>query len=67
MGRIKTTLVKRSAEEFLERHPDSFKSKFNDNKAVFKKVSSIGSKKLKNKILGYITRLVKIRESKKNS
>ena len=65
MGRIKTTLVKRSAEEFLERHLDKFKGKFNDDKEALKKVSVINSKKLRNKIVGYITRLVTIRESKK--
>ena len=65
MGRIKTTLVKRSAEEFLEKHPDSFKNKFKTNKDVLKEVGEIESKKLRNKIAGYLARLIKLQEKKK--
>lgn len=64
MGRIKTTLVKRSAEDFLEKYPDRFKSKFKTNKEILGEVSEISSKKLRNKIAGYLARLIKIQEKK---
>ncbi|HIJ11137.1 TPA: 30S ribosomal protein S17e [Candidatus Woesearchaeota archaeon] len=57
MGRIKTTLVKRSAEEFLSRYPDAFKNKFDENKTKLNELGQIESKKLRNKIAGYLTRL----------
>jgi len=64
MGRVKTTLVKRSAEEFLERYPDRFKNKFEENKKRLNEVGDIESKKLRNLIAGYLTRLVILREKK---
>ena len=63
MGRIKTTLVKRSAEEFLERYPDRFKNKFEENKEILNEIGDISSKKLRNKIAGYLARLNKVKES----
>ena len=64
MGRVKTTLVKRSAEEFLERYPSRFKNKFEENKKVLGEVADIESKKIRNLIAGYLTRLVILREKK---
>ncbi|MAG52515.1 MAG: 30S ribosomal protein S17e [Nanoarchaeota archaeon] len=62
MGRIKTTLVKRSAENFLDKHPDLFKTSFKENKVKLAGVGEIKSKKLRNKIAGYLTRLTKQQE-----
>jgi small subunit ribosomal protein S17e len=64
MGRIKTTLIKRSAEEFLEKYPDRFKKNFDENKTKLNEVSEIRSKKLRNTIAGYLTRLVCLRSKK---
>lgn len=60
MGRIKTTLIKRTAEEFLEKYPKEFKGKFQLDKNKLKQLSKIQSKKLRNTIAGYIARLVKL-------
>jgi len=57
MGRIKTTLVKRTAKELLEKSPDSFSSNFEENKKALG--NTMPSKPLRNKIAGYITRLKK--------
>ena len=59
MGRIGTTLVKRSGKELLEKHFKEFKGDFKYNKKALEKVSTISSKKLRNVIAGYITRKVK--------
>jgi small subunit ribosomal protein S17e len=59
MGRIKPTLVKRTAEELLEMHRADFTEKFDDNKLASDKHADIPSKRLRNSIAGYITRLVK--------
>jgi len=66
MGRIKTARIKRAAEDLLDKYPDRFKSKFQDNKKLIMEVADIPSKKLRNSISGYLARLVK-REEKKAS
>ena len=62
MGRIKTTQIKRSSERLVQSYRDEFSSDFNKNKLILGKLASIPSKKLRNKIAGYVTRLVKTRE-----
>jgi len=57
MGRIKTTLVKRTAKGLLERTPDSFSPNFEQNKKSLG--NTMPSKPIRNKIAGYIARLKK--------
>tara|TARA_Y100000034_G_C6832963_1_gene376147 strand:+ start:376 stop:567 length:192 start_codon:yes stop_codon:yes gene_type:complete len=59
MGRIKTTLIKRTAMELLEKHEDTFKKTFEENKKLVDELAKIKTKRLRNPISGYITRLVK--------
>jgi small subunit ribosomal protein S17e len=59
MGRIKTTLIKRAGEELFTNNPSKFSSDFKDNKTNLKELTEINSKKFRNIITGYITRLVK--------
>jgi len=59
MGRIKTKLVKRTALKLFQIHPDSFKKDFSENKQVVESFAEIYSKKLRNGIAGYITRIAK--------
>jgi len=62
MGRIKTTLIKRTGKKLFKEHRDEFKSDFEENKKIVEKFADIPSKKLRNVIAGYITRLVKTKE-----
>ena len=59
MGRIKTTLVKRKTKELLKTHGDKFSLDFTDNKEKTKASTKIKSKKLRNIVAGYMTRLKK--------
>ena len=59
MGRIKTKLIKRITLELVERHRSEFKKDFEENKELVKEYAEIPSKKLRNIIAGYVTRLVK--------
>lgn len=59
MGRIKTMLIKRTANSLLAKYPERFKDNFEENKKLVEGVAEIPSKKLRNVIAGYITRLVK--------
>ena len=60
MGRIKTALVKRTAEELMKRF--EFTEDFEKNKEMRRGV--LPSKKIRNMVAGYIAR-VKKREKKK--
>jgi len=59
MGRIKTQLIKRTTLKLVKAHRDEFKKDFNENKQIAEKYADIPSKKLRNIIAGYVTRLVK--------
>ena len=61
MGRIKTKLIKRVSHKLVETHPTRFKKTFEENKPLVTESADIGSKKLRNVITGYVTRLVKTR------
>lgn len=56
MGRIKQMMVKRASKELMLKE-DSFAEDFNPNKKILG--STMPSKKVRNKIAGYIARLKK--------
>lgn len=60
MGRIKTQLVKRTTLELYNKNRDSFKNNFEENKKIVSGLAEFSSKKIRNIIAGYVTRLVKI-------
>ncbi len=62
MGRIKTMLVKRTANKLFKEHKDSFSENFDDNKKIVMQYADVPSKKLKNVIAGYLSRLAKRHE-----
>jgi len=59
MGRIKTLLIKRITHKLVELHENEFTGDFKKNKEIVNKLISTPSKKLRNVIAGYVTRLVK--------
>lgn len=59
MGRIKTTLIKRVTNKLIVEQGGKFKTNFEDNKEIVGKLLDVESKKLRNIIAGYITRLMK--------
>ncbi|MBI2574533.1 30S ribosomal protein S17e [Candidatus Woesearchaeota archaeon] len=62
MGRIKTQLIKSTAVKIVEMHGSSFTKDFKENKALISKYAIVNSKKLKNSIAGYVTRLVRLKK-----
>ncbi|MCS7364237.1 MAG: 30S ribosomal protein S17e [archaeon GB-1867-035] len=60
MGKVRPILVKRLARELLGRYPDKFTLDFEENKRLVAELTDIKSKRLRNRVAGYITRLVKI-------
>jgi small subunit ribosomal protein S17e len=57
LGKVRTELVKRIAEELVERYPDRFNADFENNKKLVESFTTVSSTKLRNRIAGYITRL----------
>lgn len=59
MGRIKTLLVKRITRELMAQHGSEFTQDYYKNKEMVSKFITGSSKKIRNIIAGYATRLVK--------
>ena len=66
MGKVRTETVKRAARELIERFPDKFTSEYEANKTAVNETVRAPSKKLRNLIAGYITRL-KVTDAKKTT
>jgi len=62
MGKIRTLMIKRTARKLLETYPELFTDDFEHNKMVVRRLVDIDSKRVKNRIAGYVTHLVKIRK-----
>lgn len=58
MGNIRTSFVKRLAKELIENHPGKFTADFDENKKLVEEYSTVSTKHLRNKIAGYITRII---------
>lgn len=61
MGRIKTKLIKSLTLQLMEKHGDKFTTEYSTNKDRLADVTEMRSKKLRNTIAGYLTRLKKAR------
>jgi len=59
MGRIKTRLIKAITHQLLEEHRDSFSTDYDENKLKVAELTDVKSKKLRNIIAGYTTRMIK--------
>ncbi|MBS3171779.1 30S ribosomal protein S17e [Candidatus Woesearchaeota archaeon] len=59
MGRIKTSMIKNLTKKLYAANKPLFKEDFNSNKLVLNELIKTESKKLRNIIAGYLTRLVK--------
>ena len=62
MGRIKTTSIKRMGKKLVALHRSEFKTDFESNKPLIPKFVDVNSKKLKNVLTGYVTRLMRKEE-----
>ncbi|RLI75113.1 30S ribosomal protein S17e [Archaeoglobales archaeon] len=58
MGTVKPAYIKVIARELLKKYPDVFTSNFNENKKLVSQLTNIESKKVRNRVAGYITRKV---------
>ncbi|MEM1537844.1 MAG: 30S ribosomal protein S17e [Candidatus Nezhaarchaeales archaeon] len=61
MGKVRPHVVKRLAERLIEQYGDRFSLSFDDNKKLVAELSGLKAKHLRNRVAGYVTRLIKIR------
>lgn len=59
MGNIRTKDIKKASFELVELYPDSFNTDFENNKNFIKGLNLGTSKIIRNKISGYVTRVMK--------
>ncbi|MBI4145628.1 30S ribosomal protein S17e [Candidatus Woesearchaeota archaeon] len=63
MGRIKTQMIKRLSFQLLRDHKSVMKESFDENKVLVEQhMGGVASKKIRNTVAGYVTRLMKRRE-----
>ncbi len=57
MGNVRPTYIKRVAISLLQTYPQFFSDDFQHNKIMVGRVTDVISKKMRNRIAGYITTL----------
>ena len=57
MGKVRIAAVKKVARELVERYPDKFSTNYEANKKVIGDLVDAKTKRLRNRVLGYVTRL----------
>jgi len=62
MGKVRTELVKRISKELVDKYPRSFSQEFEQNKQFLREIGLDVSKKLRNRIAGYISGIIRIRQ-----
>jgi small subunit ribosomal protein S17e len=67
MGKVRTKPIKKIAKELVKAYPEKFTTDFETNKKVLQEIVNSKTKKLRNRIAGYITRLKRIESIKKLS
>ena len=59
MGKVRTEMVKRTTLELIKKYSRSFNTEFDHNKKFLTELNIGVSKKMRNKVAGYATRVVK--------
>jgi len=62
MGRIKTALIKRKTKEIVNKFEDQLTKDYLKNKMILNTLITTQSKKMRNIIAGYVTRLMNTRD-----
>jgi len=63
LGKVRPDQVKKIARELVRRYPDKFTLDFENNKKLVESLTKVSSTRLRNRIAGYITRLLTIMQA----
>jgi small subunit ribosomal protein S17e len=58
MGKVKPDYIKKLARKLVERFPERFTSDFENNKRMVDALTDVSSTRIRNRVAGYVTRLV---------
>ena len=61
MGKVRGILIKKVSKELINKYPNVFTTDFEENKKLLDKYLEIDSKHLRNRISGYIAKLLRFR------
>ncbi|WP_338600056.1 30S ribosomal protein S17e [Sulfolobus tengchongensis] len=67
MGNIYTKDIKRIVREIYEKYKDEIKDDYSANKQIIVKYVDVKSKKVRNRLAGYLTRYYKVMKEKESS
>ncbi len=62
MGKVRPVYIKRTARQLIELYPDKFTDVFEENTRLVSELTNITSKRIRNRVAGYITRLIRRRK-----
>ncbi|AMM54815.1 MULTISPECIES: 30S ribosomal protein S17e [Thermococcaceae] len=65
MGKIRQGFIKRVARELVDRYPNEFTTDFEHNKKKVQELTNVTSKKIRNRIAGYVTKLMRMKKEGK--
>lgn len=60
MGSVRPRYIKNAAKNLLALYPDTFADDFETNKRLVEQLTDVKTKKVRNRIAGYLVRLIKI-------
>jgi small subunit ribosomal protein S17e len=63
LGQVKNVFIKNLAKRLIEKYPDKFTKDFDKNKDELDRLIRLESKKIRNKVAGYLVHQIKKRES----
>ena len=64
MGRVRTEMVKKLAKELFQVHHDKFSTDYEANKKAVDQFADSKTKRVRNRVAGYVTRLHVIEQRK---
>ncbi|AFK22840.1 30S ribosomal protein S17e [Pyrococcus sp. ST04] len=65
MGKIRQGFIKRVARELVNKYPNEFTTDFEHNKKKVQELTNVTSKRIRNRIAGYVTKLMRMKEEGK--
>ncbi|MGQ9543876.1 MAG: 30S ribosomal protein S17e [Candidatus Bathyarchaeia archaeon] len=65
MGKVRPYLIKKIAEDFMRLHQDKVTTDFEVNKQLVKQYLDARTKRMRNRIAGYLTSLKRVEEHRK--
>ncbi|WP_455368243.1 30S ribosomal protein S17e [[Eubacterium] cellulosolvens] len=65
MGKVRSYIIKKTAEELMQLHNDEIATDFEKNKQIVDQYIDTRTKRMRNKIAGYLTGLKRVQEHRK--